>query len=314
MSNKDWLWVEKYRPSTLEETIIPATIKEQFKSFIEQKQIPNLLLSSPSGGTGKTTCAKALCNELGIKPLFINASMNNSIDDVRMTVVQYATTVSLIGDSTKVVILDEICRMSANGQDALKSLIEEVHNNCRFILTANTKSRIVEPLQSRCVSVDFVYTKADTKALAAQMFKRSCDILDQEGVEYDKRVVASVVQKFAPDNRRILNFLQQQAASGKIDEGVLGKLNFGDSNVIIEAMKAKDYGKVKQYCMDNADQLGDDFYGKLYKALEPTVDGQNLAQAVLILADYQKFHSTVPDRFIHLLAMVTELMMGINFK
>lgn len=317
MSNsEDFVWDEKYRPIKLDDCIIPDKLKEEFKAFLEQKQVPNLLLYSQSPGTGKTTTAKALCNELGIKPLFINASLNNSIDDIRNDVIQYATTVSIFGDGNiKVVILDEAERLSQSAQESLKGLMEYVSKNCRFILTTNNKSRIIEPLQSRCDNIDFVYTKTDQMKLAASMLKRVSEILKIEGIEYNPQVLAQIVKKFVPDNRRILIFLQRYATSNKvIDEGALAKIVSGEITTLIDSMKEKNFAGVKDWLFQNYEQLQSDVYTKLYKALEPVLTGQSVAQLVLTLGDYQKYDSVVPDKFIHYLALNIEIMMNSEFK
>lgn len=316
MSSNDFIWVEKYRPSNIDDVIIPDAVKEQFKAFIAQGQIPNLLLTSPCPGTGKTTTARALCHELGIdNPLFINASSDNSIEDIRMRVTQYATTMSLFGEQKhKVVILDEADRLTPAAQDALKALIELVHSNCRFILTANTKSRITEPLQSRCSNIDFMFSKDDEVKMQAKMFKRCIEILDENNVEHDKKVIAPLVKKFFPDNRRLINFLQQQAATGAIDAGTLAKASSSDTSALIAAMKSKKYGDVKTICFENADRWGDDFYGNIFKTLEPHVVEQSIPEIVMVLGDYQRSHAVVPDRFIHYLTIVTQIMMGCKFK
>lgn len=315
MKSGEFIWAEKYRPSKLDDVIIPAKTKEEFASFVVQKQIPNLLLTSPSPGTGKTTTAYALCNELGVsRPLFINASMNNSIDDIRTTVMQYATSVSLT-DSTKIVILDEADRLSAQAQDSLKGLIELVSSNCRFILTANTKSRISEPLRSRCTEIDYIYTNEDNMRLAALMCRRVCQILEAENVTYKMPVVVQVVKKYIPDNRKILNVLQQYAASANtVDEGILGKLASGDATTLIASMKAKNFNEVKKWCFDNHDRLMDDFYGKLMTTLEGNITPQSEPQAFIVINLSQQHHNTVPDKFIHFTALCTELMLSLTFK
>lgn len=312
---EDFIWAERYRPQTLDGCIIPDSLKTQLKDFLKDGQIPNLLFHSPSPGTGKTTTAKALCNDLGIRPLFINASLNNSIDDIRMSVTQYATTVSLMGDSTKVVILDECERLSPAAQESLKGLIEHVHRNCRFILTCNTKSRVIDPLRSRCIEIDFVYSAEDQMKLAAQMMKRSFEILDENNISYKKPVVAAIIKKLIPDNRRILQTLQRFSGSANgIDEGVLGFLASGDTSALVTAMREKKYSDVKQWCFDNHDRLSDEFYGGLYKALQPLVVEQSDPEMVLAIEDSQRYHTVVADRFLHYLALCTELMMSLKFK
>lgn len=315
MSNKEYVWAELYRPSKLDDVIIPESIKFQFKQFIADGQLPNLLLTSTSPGTGKTTTAYALCAELDIKPLFLNASLNNSIDDIRTTVMNYATTMSIFGDGQhKVIIFDEGDRLSAAAQDALKGIIEEVSTNCRFIITANTKSKIIEPLQSRLTNIDFRFPAEEAPKLIMQMFKRVLGILDENKIEYDNKAVANIVKSFYPDNRRLLTFLHKESKSGKIDEGSLSKATSVSPEALIEAMKGKKYNDVKSYLLNNADRLNDDFYGRLFKMLETKLADQSVPQLVLILGDYQKFDTVVPDKYLHFLAMCTEIMMGVTFR
>lgn len=314
-----YLWAEAFRPSTLDDVIIPEAVKVQFRKFLEDGQLPNLLLTSQSPGTGKTTTAKALCNELGVKPLFINASINNSIDDIRITVTQYATTtaISMFGDEKanhKVVILDEADRLSAAAQDAMKGLIEEVHKNCRFILTANTKSKIIEPLQSRLTNIEFRFTQADSNKMMMQMLKRIFHILDTTKTAYDKTAVAGIVKAYFPDNRSLLTFLQMEAKLGEVGAGSLAKAVAASPEALIDAMRGKKYKEVQQYVLNNIDRMSDDFYDRLFKLLEPAMTDQSIPQAVLILGDYQKYDNVVPSKYLHYLAMCTELMMQVSFK
>lgn len=314
-----YIWAESFRPNTLDDVIIPDAVKTQFRKFIEDGQLPNLLLTSTSPGTGKTTTAKALCNELGIRPLFINASINNSIDDIRVLVTQYATTtaISMFGDEKanhKVVIMDEADRLSAAAQDALKGLIEEVHKNCRFIFTANTKSKIIEPLQSRLTNIEFRFTQADSNKMMMQMLKRVFEILELQNVAYDKASVAGVVKAYFPDNRSLLTFLQMESKLGEIGPGSLAKAAATSPDALVEAMKAKKYKEVQQYVLNNIDRMQDDFYEKLFKILEPVISDQSIPQAVLVMGDYQKYDSVVPSKYLHYLALCTELMMNVQFK
>lgn len=310
----EFLWTQKYRPQKIADVILPKSIKELFEGYVREGQMQSMLLTSASPGTGKTTVALALCAEMGIRPLFINASMDNSIEDIRVKVVNYATTVSLVSNSTKVVVLDEAERLTPAAQDSLKGLMEQVSKNCRFILTANAKSRIIEPLRSRCTEVEFAYSKEDSKASAAMMYKRACEILDQEGIVYSKAVVAKVVTKYVPDNRSVLAALQKYAIANKvIDEGILGQLAAADTSVLIDALKAKKFMEVKQWCFDNQDKLTDDFYGKLFTTLESRLQVASVPEAVLIIDEWQSKHSVVPDRYIHFLAMMTNLMMQVQF-
>jgi DNA polymerase III delta prime subunit len=316
MSNADrsrWVWAERFRPEKLDDVVIPESVKTQFKKFLEDKELPNLLLTSTSPGTGKTTTAYALCNELGIKPLFINASLNNSIDDIRMTVMQYATTMSLYGSDThKVIILDEGDRLTANAQDALKGIIEQVHKNCRFIITANNKNKIIEPLQSRLTNIEFRFTKTESDKMMAQMLKRVFNILDETATPYGKAAVAGIVKVMFPDNRSLLTFLQIESKLGQIDEGSLAKASASSPEALIEAMKAKKYKDVQNFIINNADRLSEDFYERLFKMLEPQISEQTVPQLVLILGEYQKYDAIVPSKYIHYLAMCTEIMMQIS--
>jgi DNA polymerase III delta prime subunit len=307
----NFIWAERFRPSKLDDVIIPDAVKTQFRAFIAEGQLPNLLLTSATPGTGKTTTSKVLCNEMGIKPLFINASINNSIDDIRMTVTQYATTmaISMFGDKVnhKVVILDEADRLSPAAQDAMKGLIEEVHRNCRFIFTANNKSKIIEPLQSRLTHIEFRFSKAESDKMMARMLKRAFDILDETKTPYNKMAVAGIVKHYFPDNRSLLTFLQSEAAKGQIDEGTLAK-------ALVEAMKAKKYKEVQQWVLNNSDRMSDDFYEKLFKILEGQISEQSIPQLVLTLGESQRYDSVVPSKYIHFLALATEVMMSVQFK
>lgn len=311
---ENYIWAERFRPANLEDVIIPDAVKTQFRKFIEEKQLPNLLLTSTSPGTGKTTTAYALCNELGIKPLFLNASLNNSIDDIRMTVMQYATTMSMFNEGHKVVIFDEADRLSANAMDALKGIIEEVHKNCRFILTANTKSKIIEPLQSRLTNIEFRFTKADSDKMMAKMLKRVFTILDDTQTTYNRPAVAGIVKAFFPDNRRLLTFLQMESKQGEIDEGSLAKAASASPEALIDAMKGKKYKETQQWILNNADRLNEDFYERVFKLLESQINDQSVPQLVLILADAQKYDNVVPSKYLHYLATATNIMMEVSFR
>ncbi len=316
MSNFEHVvWAEKYRPATLDDVIIPEQFKTSLKAYIADGKVPNFIFFSQSPGTGKTTTAKAICNDLKIHSLFINASLHNSIDDIRTMVVQYATSASLIGSGRKVVILDEAERLSQAAQESLKGLIESVSKNCSFILTSNSKSKIVEPLRSRCTEVDFVYNADDILKIQAGMIRRCTDILKAENVEFELPVLVQLAKRFSPDNRKILNELQRYAKEfGKIDSGILGRLRSFDAETLIGALKAKKFDEVKQWCFLNSDGLQDDFYNRLFKTLEPVLVPQSVPQSILTLNDYQRHHHIAPDKFIHFTALCTELMMNVQFK
>lgn len=310
-----FLWEEAYRPTKLSDVIIPDALKTQFAEFLKKGQIPNMTLISTSPGTGKTTTARALCEELGVKPLFINASVNNSIDDIRMSVIQYSTTVSMFGDKTKIVILDEADRLTANAQDALKGVIEQSSNNCRFILTSNSKTRLIEPILSRCGPIEFAFSAEDSKRVAASMFKRCGEILKHENIPFSPAVLAKIVSKYTPDNRALLNRLQQYATTyGAINEGILTAIKSAEVETLIAALKTKNFQDAKQWCFVNQDVLNEDFYQQIFKALESQVEQPSIPELIMILDDWQTKHRDVPDKFIHFAAMVTNIMMTIKFK
>lgn len=310
-----FLWEEAYRPTKLADVIIPDALKTQFAEFLKQGQIPNMTLFSTGPGTGKTTTAKVLCEELGVRPLFINASVNNSIDDIRMMVIQYASTVSMFGDKTKIVILDEADRLSANAQDALKGVVEQSSKNCRFILTSNSKTRLTEPLLSRCGAIEFAFSADDTRRVAAAMFKRCGEILKNENIPFSPAVLAKIVSKYAPDNRALLNRLQQYATTyGAINEGILTAIKSAEIDTLIVALKTKNFQDVKQWCFVNQDVLNEDFYQQIFKVLESQIEQPAVPELILILDDWQTKHRDVPDKFIHFAAMATNIMMTIKFK
>lgn len=307
---------EKYRPSKLDDVIIPQPIKDGLKTQIKDGTVTSMIFVSPSPGSGKTTTAKAVAHELNTTPLVINASLENSIDEIRTKVIQYATTASMFSSGIKIVILDEADRLTKQAQDSLKGLMEQVSSNCSFILTTNYISRLEEPLISRCEVIEFTYSKEEQTKLAAKMCQRAFDILTEENITFDKKSVIEVVKKFSPDNRKILKVLQAYSKkhNNTIDVGILASMAGFDAETLITAMKAKKYDDVKTWCFNNYDRLGDDFYGSMFKTLQGCVVDQSIPQAVLTLNDYQRHHATVPDRFVHFLALCTELMMGVSFK
>lgn len=314
MSQQEHIWAQKYRPSTLADVILPEGLINELQNYVKQGKIPHLLLASRLPGTGKTTTALALCNDIGASPLVINASLNNSIDDIRTNVTQYATSVSVLG-GPKVVILDEAERLSTAAQESLKGLLEAVSKNCVFILTTNNPQRIVEPLRDRCIVKEYSWSKDDEQKMAAKMMRRCAEILDLEGIAYKPAALAAVIKKHFPSNRRILNVLQEYSNQFKnIDEGILGALNVGDVEGLMAGLAGKDFNAVKDWCMVNADQMSDGIYLKLYQTLKDRLHPQSVPQLVLILGDFQRHHATVPDLFIHSLALLTTIMADCSFK
>ena len=259
--------------------------------------------------------AFALANDLGIQPLFINASSQNSIDVIRTDVVNYATTVSLYGTNHKIIIFDECDRLSPAAQDSLKGIIEEVSKNCRFIFTCNSKSKIIEPLLSRCEQIDFIFDAEDRMSISAEMYKRSIQILENEGIEYKKDVIANLVSKFSPDNRKIILKLQHFSRKyGQINEGVLAEIVSADVSTLVKNIKEKDFKGVLEWCVNNEDAISQDFYQALYKALKDELLPQSVPELILILGQEQKFHRDVPDMFLHMSQMCVQIMMQVKFK
>jgi DNA polymerase III delta prime subunit len=306
------LWVEKYRPARIEDCILPDALKETFQEFVKRKEIPNLLLSG-TAGVGKTTVAKALCNEVGCDYIIINGSDESGIDVLRNKIKNYASSVSLMG-GRKVVIIDEADYLNPNStQPALRGAIEEFASNCSFIFTCNFKNRIIDPIHSRCSVIDFKINGSKPK-LAAQLFKRVENILSQEGVTYDKEVVAAVITKHFPDNRRILNELQRYSVSGTIDKGILGSVSDIQLADLIRALKDKDFASARKWVTNNLDNDPARIFRKLYDSLYESLKSQSVPQLVLILAKYQYQAAFVADAEINLIACLTEIMVDCEFK
>ena len=308
----DFLWVEKYRPQTIADTILPEGLKKTFQEIVAAGEIPNMMFAG-SAGVGKTTVAKALCNELDCDYILINGSEEGNIDTLRTKIKQFATTVSLSGGH-KVVILDEADYLNPQStQPALRGFIEEFSDNCRFILTCNFKNRIIEPLHSRCGVYDFNIPNEQKPAIAAGMFKRVCEVLDTENVTYDKKVVAELVQRYFPDVRRILNELQRYSISGTIDTGIL--VNLSDENVksLVGKLKTKDFKGMRQWVVNNIDTEPQAIFRKIYDTMTDNVAPQSIPQVVLILADYQYKNAFVADHELNVVACMTELMANVEW-
>jgi len=308
------LWVEKYRPQTVEDCILPSETHDTFVLMVERGEPQNLLLSG-GPGCGKTSVAKALCNDLGCDTMTINCSEDGNIDTLRTKIRSFASTVSLTDGVKKVVILDEFDYSNAQStQPALRGFMEEFSDNCRFILTCNFKNRVIEPLHSRCTCIDFRIPNKAKPALASRFLSRVKEILEAEGVEYDEKVVAQLIMKFFPDFRRTLNELQRYAAGGKIDVGMLQTIGDVHIKTLVKSMKAKDFGAVRKWVVENLDNDQTRVYRAIYDGLYDTVEGGSIPQAILVLADYQYKAAFAADAEINLTACLVQLMMEVQFK
>ena len=310
---QEYLWVEKYRPQTIDECILPKKLKETFKQFIQTGELPNFLFCG-TAGVGKTTVAKALCNEVGAEYLLINGSEESGIDVLRTKIKSFASTVSLT-DSKKVIILDEADYLNPNStQPALRAFIEEFSNNCRFIFTCNYKNRIIEPLHSRCSVIDFKIENAEKQEIAAAFFKRTINILAKENIIADQKVVAELVTKHFPDWRRVLNELQRYSVSGKIDAGILVNMTEDSFKDLLKNMKDKNFTEVRKWVAKNGDSETINIFRQLYDTASVHLEPASIPQLVLILADYQYKAAFVADHELNLMAALTEVMSSCKMK
>lgn len=305
------LWVEKYRPHKIEDCILPDAMKVTFQEYVNRKEVPNLLLSG-TAGIGKTTVAKAMCDEIGIDYLVINGSDNRGISTIQTDVKNYATSMSFSGGK-KVVIIDEADNLTADAQKALRGIIEEVSINCSFIFTCNFKNRIMDAIHSRCSVIDFKANGSKAK-MATQFFKRVEHILETEGIEYDKEVVAAVITKHFPDNRRILNELQRYSIVGRIDKGILASVSDVQINELVKSLKTKDFANCRKWVTSNLDNDPARIFRTLYDKLYEALQANSVPPMVLILAKYQYQAAFVADAEINLIACLTEIMVDCEFK
>lgn len=309
---EEFLWVEKYRPKTVRDTILPAELKATFQQFVDQKNIPNLILAG-SAGVGKTTIARAMLEELGCDYLVINGSMNGNIDTLRNEILEFASAMSLSG-GRKYVILDEADYLNANStQPALRNFMEEFSKNCGFILTCNFVNRIIEPLHSRCSIVDFKIPKKELPKLAQQMMERACMILDKESVRYDKAAVAELLKKHLPDWRRTINELQRYSATGSIDSGILVNTAQDSIKLLLEAMKGKNFSQVRKWVGEHSDTDSNTLYRLFYDNAAQYFASQSVPQLILILSKYQYQSAFVADHEINNTACLLEIMIDCEF-
>ena len=310
----NFLWVEKYRPKMVKDAVLPPSLKETFQTFVNNKNIPNLLLTG-SAGVGKTTIARAMLEELDCDYIVINGSdEGRSIDVLRNELRNFASSVSFSG-GRKYVILDEADYLNANSvQPALRNFMEEYSNNCGFILTCNFVNKIIAPLQSRCSVIEFKISNADKPQMAKEFFQRIQKILMLEQVTYDNKVVAEVVKKYFPDNRRVLNELQRYSATGTIDTGILSTFSDKNLNSLIDALRNKEFSTVRKWVAQNVDGDVAPLFRKIYESMSEYIQPQSIPQTVVTIADYQYKSAFVADQEINIMACLTELMVEVEWK
>jgi len=311
----EFLWVEKYRPKTIEDCILPENIKKTFRDFLNKGEVPNLLLAGPAG-CGKTTVAKALCTELGVDVYVINGSDEGRfLDTVRNSAKNFASTVSLSSDARhKVIIIDEADNTTPDVQLLLRASIEEFSNNCRFIFTCNYKNKIIEPLHSRCAVIEFSIKGKEKAETAAAFFSRLNGILDEERIQADKKVLAELINKHFPDWRRVLNECQRYSVGGKIDSGILAHFSDVKVNDLVKNLKEKNFAEVRKWCVDNLDNDPAVLLRRIYDSLYTSLVPSTIPAAVLIIAKYQYQIAFVADQEINLLACLTEIMVECEWK
>lgn len=313
-SIREHLWVEKYRPTTISDCVLPEHLKKTFQGVVDSGELHNMLLTG-TAGLGKTTVARALCNELNLDYILINGSEESGIDTLRNKIKQFASSVSLTSDNHKVVILDEADYLNPQStQPALRGFIEEFSNNCRFILTCNFKNRIIEPLHSRCAVIEFNTSKKQLVDVAAKFYKRLIHILKTEKVEFDDKVLIELVMKHAPDWRRIINECQRYSSSGKIDIGLLSNLSDVNISILMKSLKEKDFKSMRTWVSNNIDTEPAAIFRKVFDNMVEYAKPQSVPQVVLILAEYQYKDAFVADHELNMVACMTELMASIEWK
>ena len=309
----DFLWVEKYRPRTIQECVLPKRMKDTFASIRDTGELQNMMLTG-TAGVGKTTVARALCNELELDYIIVNGSEEGNIDTLRTKIKQFASTVSLQG-GYKVVILDEADYLNAQStQPALRGFIEEFSQNCRFILTCNFKNRIIEPLHSRCSVYDFYVAPNEQPQILADFMDRVSDILTQENITFDKKVLAELIMKYRPDFRRVINELQRYSVSGTIDTGVLANMSDESFNSLVSSLKDKNFKEMRKWVASNIDLEPSVIFRKIYDTMMENIQPQSIPQVVLILADYQYKNAFVADHELNVVGCMTEIMASAEWK
>lgn len=309
----EFIWVEKYRPKTISECILPDRLKKTLQTYVDEKNIPNLLLEG-SPGTGKTTAARALCNEIGVSYLIINSSKNRGIDSIRTEIVSFASAKSF-NSRPKVIIMDEVDFMTPEAQGAFRGVIEEFSSNCTFILTCNFKAKLMEAIHSRMATISFRFSPAEKPKLASKMFVRCEQILQSEGVLYDRKILARIVDKFYPDFRKTIGELQRLSKIGLENESILEQLSsLRNINELIEFMKTKNFAKVRTWVVENSEADPITVFRKIYDTLSEHMEPHSIPVAIVILAKYQYQHAFVADPEINLVACLVELMMEVKFK
>ena len=311
--DNEFLWVEKYRPQTIEQTILPSELKSIFLEIVKTGELPNMLFTG-SAGLGKTTVAKALCNSLDLDYILVNGSEEGNIDTLRGKIKQFASSLSLQG-GYKVVILDEADYLNAQStQPALRAFIEEFSNNCRFILTCNFKNRIIEPLHSRCGVYEFNTSKKDLSELAKDFFRHTRNILEQENITYDAKDLVNIIMKHAPDWRRVLNELQRRSVGGSFSSSGSSSSSITEIDLLLKCIKEKDFKKMRSWVVNNIDTDASAIFRGIYDRMYNHMKPNSVPQVVLILADYQYKQAFVADQELNVVACMTELMANVEFQ
>lgn len=306
---KEWIWFQKYRPRSVSECILPQTIKDTFQEFVDQQRIPNLILCGPKGG-GKTSIAVAACEDIGANYLFINASEDSGIDTIRTKIRSFATSYSIV-EGRKVIILDEADGLSSNAQDALKSGVEEFSKSCSFIFTCNNYSKIIEPLQSRCSTIMFEIRPEERPVIAKTFWKRACQILDSEGVQYDKGAIAELITNHFPDFRRIINEMQRLTRGGVFDAGGIGAAGVDEQKFkdLVAEIKARKFNNIRRWVATNNNYTSDQIFRKFYDAAQDLLTPKSVPELVMIVAEYSYKSAFVIDKEINTMAALIEIML-----